>query len=803
MIRILLVIGLLISFVNSGFSQSKASLSGSVNSAQGTALEGAHIQVQNTLLGANTDSEGRFIIRDIPAGEYTLTITHLGYQSQIVKVNTNNINELTIRLEEDPHLLSQVYVISSRDQLFSKVPGSVTYLDQNELVLLKPVTGNEVFRRVPGLNVVDEEGAGLRVNIGIRGLDPDRSRSILMMEDGIPVALNPYGEPEMYYTPAMDRMSGVEVLKGSGQILYGPQTIGGVINYITADPPEEEQIRFRVQGGNGGFLSALGSYGNTFNNTGVQVTFLRKQADAMGPTNFRVNDFTAKIKTALSEKSTLGVKLGVYNEVSNSTYVGITQRMYDIGGDDFAVLMPNDELDVSRYLMSFNHQTQLSRKLSLQSTLFAYTTTRNWRRQDYAYNTFSNGNPNPPPADWTGVVWGDESVPGGAIYLRNRTGNRDRQFEVFGWEQKVNYGFKLGSLENTLTAGYRYMYERAYEQRINGSSATALSGALVSDEVRTGNAIALYVLDKIALSSKVDISPGVRAEFYDYQREILREASADTYRTAENSISELIPGVGLNYRPNARLNLFYGIHRGYAPPRVKDAIDFSQSNPVLELEAETSWNMELGVRTNLVNGLFAEFTWFHMDFDNQIIPSSQSIGGNGFGVTNAGRTLHQGLEAAIVMNSQELWKTGWLVNLDINSTFTNAIYNADRLIVNNGEQINVRGNQLPFAPRFTLSTALTVESTFGTGLRLTYTYVGDQYTDELNTITPSNNGRIGLMPSYQLLDGTLYHRIPRWNAQFNLSVKNLTDERYIASRRPEGIRVGLPRFITAGFEIKF
>jgi Fe(3+) dicitrate transport protein len=96
-----------------------------------------------------------------------------------------------------------------------------------------------------------------------------------------------------------------------------------------------------------------------------------------------------------------------------------------------------------------------------------------------------------------------------------------------------------------------------------------------------------------------------------------------------------------------------------------------------------------------------------------------------------------------------------------------------------------------------------VESPFGTGIRFTYTYVGNQFADELNTITPSNNGRIGEIPAYSLLDATLYHRIPKYNAQFNLSVKNLTDERYMATRRPEGIRVGLPRFITAGFEIKF
>jgi Fe(3+) dicitrate transport protein len=788
--------------LSASFGQTKRSITGRVTTETGDPIESAHILISGTSVGTSSDAEGKFLIRGLSAGEYTILITHLGYLSKQLTLNTESLEDFSIQLKDDPHVLSQIYVISTRDQLFSKVPGSVTYLDQTELKLLKPITGNEVFRRVPGLNVVDEEGAGLRVNIGIRGLDPDRSRNVLMMEDGIPVALNPYGEPEMYYTPAMDRMSGVEVLKGSGQILYGPQTIGGVINYITANPPDEEQIRFRLQGGYSGFLSALGSYGNTFNKTGVQVTYLRKQADSMGPTQFRVNDFSVKLRIPLSDQSTLGVKLAAYNEVSNSTYVGITQRMYDTGGNDYSVLMPNDELDVSRYLMSFAHQTQLGKALALHSTLFGYTTTRNWRRQDYVYNTYANGELNPPPADWTGVVWGDESVAGGAIYPRNRTGNRDRQFEVVGWEQKATYSFRIGSVENALTAGYRFMHERAYEQRINGSSATAKSGALVSDEIRTGKALAFYFLDKIALLPKLDISPGMRLELYDYQREILREASTDVYEVAENRISAWIPGLGMNYRPNTLVNLFTGIHRGYAPPRVKDAIDFSLGNPVLDLDAEVSWNFELGLRTYPKQGLNAEITYFYMDFENQIIPSSQSVGGSGFGVTNAGRTLHRGIETALGLNSQEMWGTPWQMMLDVNATFSNAVYNSDRLVQNGGETVNVKDNRLPYAPQFTLSSAFNVETDFGTGLRFTYTYIGSQYTDELNTIVPSNNGRIGEMQRYNVLDATLYHRIAGWNAQFNLSVKNLTDERYISTRRPEGIRVGLPRFITAGIEIK-
>lgn len=783
------------------FGQSKSNITGRVVDEENNPVQFVHVQVFKSSLGAVTDADGRFEIRGLTAGQYKLEISHLGYLSQ--QITTSSSSDISVVLKENPHFLPQVYIVGNRDQLFTKTPGSVSFLDQTELNRIKPLSGNEVFRKVPGLHVVDEEGAGLRVNIGIRGLDPDRSRNVLMMEDGIPVALNPYGEPEMYYTPAMDRMNGVEVLKGSGQILYGPQTVGGVINYLTADLPDKEEISIRLQGGKGSYVSAMGSYGNTFKSTGIQLNYLHKRADAIGPTQFKINDFTTKLKFALSDKSTLGVKLAAYDESSNATYIGITQRMFEIGGNDYTVLMPNDELHVKRYSTSFSHHVQVSKEISIQSIVYGYATSRNWRRQDYAYNTFNAGNPNPPPADWTGVVWGDESVPGGAIYLRDRTGNRNRQFEVLGWEQKVKFNFSTGSVQHEVNGGYRLLHERAYEQRVNGSTALAKSGSLVSDEIRTGRAFSVFILDKIKFSEKLEITPGVRTEFYSYEREILREASTDVSKTANNSIREVIPGLGLNFKPNGTINIFTGVHRGYAPPRIKDAIDFSVSNPVLNLKAESSWNFELGLRTQITKGIFGELTYFHMDFDNQIIPSSQSIGGSGFGVTNAGRTLHTGLETALNLNSREMFASSWLMLLDVNATYTRAFYNSDRMVKSNTTDTNVNGFRLPYAPQLTVTSALSFETNFGTGFRITNTYIGDQFTDELNSITPSNNGRVGEIPAYHVWDATVYHRMPSLGATLNLSIKNLTDERYISTRRPEGIRVGLPRFITAGFEIKF
>jgi Fe(3+) dicitrate transport protein len=776
------------------------SVSGSVKTPDGKPVSYANVSVKGSVKGTFTDLDGNFQLYDLSEGTYDIQITAVGFKTmnQNITVTPGKMVNLQVVFEDEDVQMPQFAVIANRDRIFSKVPGSVDFLGKEEIKNLKPISGNEVLRRVAGVHVVDEEGAGMRVNIGIRGLDPDRSRSVLVLEDGVPVALAPYGEPEMYYSPAIDRMAGVEILKGSGQILYGPQTIGGVVNYITPNPPADQEGSVRIQGGQGGFYSGLINYGNTFGNTGFQVNLLKKGAKNIGPTEFKITDFNTKFLFNFNEKSELGLKLGVYNETSNSTYIGINQVMYDKGGNDFARLAPDDQLDVQRYSVSFNHVYRFNPNVKLRTLAYGYTTTRNWNRQDFSINAN-----NTPPANWTGVVWGDRSVPGGAIFMRNSTGNRDRQFAVGGIEPRLEVNHSLFSFKNELIVGARYLEEKALEQRINGTKAGVKSGNLVEDEQRDGKALSAYFQNSTDVSEKFSFNVGMRVENFDYDRNIFRRNFSgrgirDTVLVAGSNITEIIPGAGFNFKPVKTVTVFGGVHKGFAPPRTKDAI--TSTGDALDLEAEKSWNYELGLRSMPTPWLFLEATAFLLDFSNQIIPVSESSGGLGFGVVNAGATRHQGLEGSVNIDiSQLLNSKKWNVLYDVNVTYVDAYYNADRFI----SDININGNRTPYAPEWLVNSSLAVESNSGFGARLTANYTGAQFGDELNTITPSVDGLIGQIPSYFLVDAVVSYKIAPWNSAFNLSIKNLTDERYISTRRPQGIRVGLPRFITAGFEINF
>lgn len=720
----------------------------------------------------------------------------------ILLINTAISQPISNQLIEESALISssvdttvktfdfpQIDIIGRKPSLLSRIPGSADIIASTSLKITQPIGANEVLRKVTGVHVVDEEGLGLRANIGIRGLDPDRSRTVLMMEDGIPIALAPYGEPEMYYTPAIDRMKSVEILKGSGSILFGPQTIGGVINYITADPPITSTTGISLRGGSGGYGAAQFSYGTTIDNVGFNVNLLHKRADKLGLTRFQVNDFSAKVRFNISDKSRLGFKLAAYDEVSNSTYIGITQTMYD-RGEYFTDMAPYDELDIRRYSASFTYDYFISSSTYIRTTAFGYTTTRNWLRQNFS-RTPSSGK--------TEVVFGDTTIAGGAVFMSNSTGNRNRQFEVAGVEPRFFTTYLIASLKNEVEGGVRFLYERAFEQRIDGRTAVAKSGDLREDEIRTGYASSFFVQNRLFLTENFTITPGMRLEHFTFSRDIFRLNFRDTILTANDDLFSVVPGVGVNYNFNNEYSVFAGVHRGFAPPRVKDAI--TNGGEALNLDAELSWNYEAGIRAALFNFFALELTGYMLDFSNQVIPVSESAGGTGTGLINGGKTLHTGLEAGLKFDLGRMLNSSIGLILSTNATFSHSEYNADRFISNNSEQINIKGNKLPYSPNQFIVNSVDILLPIGVGLNIAGTYIGKQFTDELNNIEAAPSGETGLMPSYFVLDLTGRYEIEAINSSLYLSVKNILDERYIASRRPQGIKVGMPRIITAGFEL--
>src|SRR3990167_136131 len=157
-----------------------------------------------------------------------------------------------------------IEVIGEGERAMNTIPGSGEVIPKKELEIKKPISLQETIRDLPGVNIRGEDNIGLLPNIGVRGLNPDRSERILILEDGVFAGLSPYTENAAYYIPPIERMDRVELLKGSGSILYGPQTVGGVLNLITPEVPKEFRSKVEALGGTDAYAMGHGTFGKTF-----------------------------------------------------------------------------------------------------------------------------------------------------------------------------------------------------------------------------------------------------------------------------------------------------------------------------------------------------------------------------------------------------------------------------------------------------------------------------------------------------------------------------------------------------------
>jgi Fe(3+) dicitrate transport protein len=207
------------------------------------------------------------------------------------------------------------------------LPGSSFVLSRDDLQARNPFSIIETIREIPGLHVVGEDVAGTHLNIGLRGLNPRRSSRTLLLEDGAPtIFFAPYGDPSAHYSTPLDRVDRIEVLKGSGQILYGPQTMGGMINFVTRPVPTDgTRGNVRITGGNRGYYDGHFSVGSGTENGGVMIDVLKKQGDGIRQEHgFDLQDVALKGMYKIDSNQRITGKYSNFQEDSRFSETGLS-----------------------------------------------------------------------------------------------------------------------------------------------------------------------------------------------------------------------------------------------------------------------------------------------------------------------------------------------------------------------------------------------------------------------------------------------------------------------------------------------
>ena len=682
--------------------------------------------------------------------------------------------------------VSELVVVAPRR--LRDVPGSVTVLEAEDYRRSQPFSINDVLRRVPGLYLRGEEGLGLRPNIGFRGLNPTRSSEVLLLEDGVPLTFAPYGSNETYYHPPLERFSAVEVLKGSGQIVFGPHTVGGVINYRTPNPPEEAEGRLLVRAGSRNTREIVLQGGDTLGRLGLVGGFTARESDGVRDNHhLRYADGFLKGVYALSDRQDLTLKLTSYNEDSQVSYSGLTEAEYRANprGNPF----PNDRFTLARHGVSLAHGLRLGEGVRITTVLYGSSFERDWWRQ----SSNSSQRPN------------DRSDPGcgGMANLSTTCGNegRLRQYHQFGVETRLSADWTLGGAPQHTEAGLRGHAENQERFQWNGdrpdsrSPGTGPNAGVREQNVRQARALSGHLQNTTRLGDFA-LTGGLRYETIEFER-----SNKLAGLRGESELQALIPGAGITWTPRPELTVFAGVHRGFSPPRVEDVI--SDRGGSIELDEERSVNSELGVRGRLAPGLRLEDTLFRMDFENQIVPSSVA-GGVGATLTSAGETLHQGVEGALSFSSAEAYGTEHDVYAEGVLTYLGqAEYQGRRFSTVPGfTTVSVTGNRLPYAPELTARAAVGYRAAGGVQGELEAVYTGEMFADDLNTVAPTPDGQRGLIEDHLIWSASVSAPVPGTPVRLLLSVRNLFDETVIVDRA-RGILVNEPRIAQLGLEVRF
>lgn len=659
--------------------------------------------------------------------------------------------------------LPKVVVVGTEEGDVERQPGSVTVVTEEELQIRQPRSTEEALRSVPGVVVKPEEESAIVANIGIRGLSSADYKT-LILEDGVPVAPGLFVGNGRYYNPRIQRMEGIEVLKGAASLRYGPSTIGGVINYITKQP--EDGVEISARAGSFNTQEATVEVGGTSPTQDAKfgAVITRASSDGFLDKGYDMTDIMLKAGMAVGETQWLSLKYTDYQNDANISYRGHFLQAYK---DDATYNpAPDDYFITGRRSLDLSHEWDITDSAKLNTLVYGSETYRHYWR--YATNNVAS------------------AAAGRWVYTDSLDGN-NRDFDRFGIDSRLKLQHQLFGMANEAELGVRLMNESMNDVTVAATRATPRTGTIKKDTVDSAESLALYGQNRFLISERFAVTAGLRAERYEQSSKNKRAA---TDNQADTSNTEILPGVGVTYQINPGWQAFSSIYKAFSPALNGDALNGLDDQ---KLEAERSVNFEAGVR-GAREQLSYELTFFRMDFDNQIIPANSN---SQFQRTNGGETLHQGIEAAVG------WELGAGFTVNANATYIpDAEFVGDRLDAK-GKITTPDGNRITYVPEWVANLALEYKvGSLRTSLNLHHN--GEQYTDVSNTkqIAESTSGFFtGQINGYTLLDLNMVYEFSK-DLSLSASAKNLTDERYIASLR-QGIYVGLERSIDVGVKVKF
>lgn len=629
----------------------------------------------------------------------------------------------------------------------------------------------QIFAKVPGMSIWENDGSGIQAGVAARGLSPNRSWEFNVRQNGYDISSEVFGYPETYYTPPMEAVEKIEVVRGAASLQYGPQ-FGGLINYQIKKANPNKFMTFETN-------QTMGSYGlfNTYNALGgtdkkfSYYGFLHHRSAEGWRSNSRYNIYTAY----LSASYQVSKRLLIEGEYTNMNY-----KSQQSGG-------LSDQQFQENHRQSLRERNWFGAPFNVASITFKYEITSNINLQVKSFATIAARN----SVGFLSPITTKDSINATTLQYNPRQVDRDK-YNNYGAEARVSYQYYFLE-QNSIFAGGIRVYSGNTKRNQQGIGTNGNNFDLSLTNPQYGRSLsfstsnyAAFAENIFQIGKRLKIVPGIRLEYIKNTVEgYINTSSTGVLNTDKRTRQIFLYGLGSEYKLTKETNLYANYSRSYRP------VTFSELTPLATTEVidpnlkdASGFNADFGYRGDVGSYLNFDVGLFYLNYKNRIGTITQ----NGLPYkTNIGTSVSKGIESYIELSVMRLFtqSTKW----GIITVFTsNAFIDAKYVTWNNPSIANdpiksIEGKRVENAPNYIhrLGASYAIRK-FSASIQ--FNKVGDVFTDAANTEMPNSAATIGKLEGYQLIDVSFSYRFMR-DYLLKIGINNLTDEKY-ATRRAGG-----------------